>query len=63
MTPSRFWIVAPVFALFASVASANDALITLSKDPNQWVMPSGDYANSRYSQLNQINKRTGANRV
>src|SRR6516165_7428228 len=56
MTPSRFWIVAPVFALFAGVASANDALITLSKDPNQWVMPSGDYANTRYSQLNQINK-------
>jgi alcohol dehydrogenase (cytochrome c) len=56
MTPSRFWIIAPVFALFAGGASANDALITLSKDPNQWVMPSGDYANTRYSTLNQINK-------
>jgi PQQ-dependent dehydrogenase (methanol/ethanol family) len=56
MTSSRFWIVAPVFALLAGGASANDALITLSKDPNQWVMPSGDYANTRYSQLNQITK-------
>src|SRR6516164_4362636 len=56
MTPSRFWIIAPVFACFAGGASANDALITLSKDPNQWVMPPRDYANTRYSELSQINK-------
>ncbi len=37
-------------------ASANDQLIELSKDPNQWVMPTGDYANTRYSTLDQINK-------
>ena len=61
MTPSRLWIAAPVFALFAGGASANDALITLSKDPNQWVMPPRDYANTRYSELSQINKDNAKN--
>src|SRR5262249_41126640 len=61
MRPSRLWITAPVFALFASGASANDALISLSKDPNQWVMPAGNYANTRYSELNQINKDNAKN--
>src|SRR5215470_576370 len=61
MTPSRFWIVGLVFALLAGGASANDALITLSKDPNQWVMPPRDYANTRYSELNQINKDNAKN--
>jgi alcohol dehydrogenase (cytochrome c) len=28
----------------------------LQKDPNQWVMPTGDYANHRYSELKQITK-------
>ena len=27
----------------------------MEKDPNQWVMPTGNYANHRYSTLNQIN--------
>jgi PQQ-dependent dehydrogenase (methanol/ethanol family) len=35
---------------------ANDGLLKLEKDPNQWVSPTGDYANRRYSELNQINK-------
>ena len=61
MRPSRLWITAPVFALFTSGASANDALISLSKDPNQWVMPAGNYANWRYSELNQINKDNAKN--
>src|SRR5216683_1877077 len=39
-----------------SVASANNELLKLEKDANQWVMPTGDYANHRYSTLNQINK-------
>ena len=56
MKSSRFWLAAPVFALLVGGASANDELMKLSKDPNQWVMPSGDYANTRYSPLNQINK-------
>jgi PQQ-dependent dehydrogenase (methanol/ethanol family) len=36
-------------------AAANDDLLTLQKDPNQWVMPAGNYANNRYSTLDQIN--------
>ena len=36
-------------------ALANDGLLKLSQDPNQWVMPTGDYANTRYSKLDQIN--------
>ena len=39
----------------AGTASANDQLNKMSQDPNQWVMPAGNYANWRYSKLNQIN--------
>src|SRR3954447_21215179 len=35
-------------------ASANDELIKLQQDAKQWVMPTGNYANQRYSQLKQI---------
>jgi alcohol dehydrogenase (cytochrome c) len=38
----------------AGPALANDELEKLSKDPNQWVMPAGDYANHRYSPLKEI---------
>ncbi|MBT9290652.1 lanthanide-dependent methanol dehydrogenase XoxF5 [Prosthecodimorpha staleyi] len=37
-------------------AFANDEIIKLTQDPNQWVLQTGDYANTRYSKLNQINK-------
>src|SRR5436305_14579349 len=33
---------------------ANDELIKMSQNPKDWVMPTGDYANQRYSKLNQI---------
>ncbi len=33
---------------------ANDELIKLSQDAKQWVMPTGNYANTRYSALKQI---------
>src|SRR5207249_5202699 len=36
-------------------AKANDELIKMQQNPNDWVMPSGDYANQRYSKLDQIN--------
>ncbi|HZM07671.1 MAG TPA: PQQ-dependent dehydrogenase, methanol/ethanol family, partial [Methylocella sp.] len=36
-------------------AFSNDELIQLSKDPKQWALPTGDYANHRFSQLDQIN--------
>jgi alcohol dehydrogenase (cytochrome c) len=35
-------------------ALANDALQKLIQDPNQWVIQTGDYANTRYSKLDQI---------
>src|SRR5262245_32624394 len=36
--------------------SANEELQKLASDPKNWAMPTGDYANTRYSKLNQINK-------
>jgi len=42
-------------AMFAAgLACANDELIKLSQDAKQWVMPAGNYANTRYSALKQI---------
>ena len=41
-------------ALAVGGASANDELIKMSQNPKDWVMPAGDYANTRYSKLNQI---------
>src|SRR5689334_6591932 len=44
-----------VVAIFATGAvHANDDLIKMSQDPKGWVMPTGDYANQRYSKLKQI---------
>src|SRR5919199_1572423 len=42
-------------ASWASAAGANEELQKLIQDPNQWVIPTGDYANTRYSKLDQIN--------
>ena len=42
-------------------ASANDELLKLQQDPNQWAMPSGNYAATRYSSLDQINAGNVAN--
>jgi glucose dehydrogenase len=44
-----------VAALTASGALASDELMKMSQNPKDWVMPAGDYANTRYSKLNQIN--------
>jgi lanthanide-dependent methanol dehydrogenase len=43
-----------VAALTAGAAIANDELIKMSQNPKDWVQPAGDYANTRYSKLNQI---------
>jgi len=43
-----------VAAFAASGAVANDELIKMAENPKDWVMPAGDYANTRYSKLNQI---------
>ncbi|HEX3487063.1 MAG TPA: PQQ-dependent dehydrogenase, methanol/ethanol family, partial [Micropepsaceae bacterium] len=48
-------IAATTAALGSIPARANDELLKLQTDPNQWVMQSGDYANHRYSTLDQIN--------
>ena len=50
-----------VLALGSVGASANQELLRLQRDPNQWVMPTGNYANWRYSELNQINRDTVKN--
>jgi PQQ-dependent dehydrogenase (methanol/ethanol family) len=42
-------------AIFATGSvSANEELIKMSQNPKDWVMPTGDYANQRYSKLKQI---------
>ena len=41
-------------AVASAPASANDELIKLQGDKNQWVMPAGNYASQRYSALDQI---------
>jgi len=54
-----FRIFAPaalIAALLAAPATANEELLKLEKDPNQWVSPTGNYANWRYSELDQITK-------
>jgi lanthanide-dependent methanol dehydrogenase len=43
-------------AAYAGPTLANDELIKLEKDPKQWVTQTGNYANHRYSTLNQITK-------
>jgi alcohol dehydrogenase (cytochrome c) len=47
--------VAAAALLANGAAFANDELIKLSKDAKQWALPTGDYANRRYSELDQIN--------
>src|SRR5258707_11884522 len=42
-------------ATFAvGVANANEELSKMAQNPKDWVMPAGDYANTRYSKLKQI---------
>ena len=44
-----------VAAMAAGSAAANDELNRMSQNPAGWVMQSGNYANTRYSTLKQIN--------
>src|SRR5262249_55187137 len=42
-------------AIFAVCAAhANDELIRMAQNTKDWVMPTGNYANQRYSHLKQI---------
>ncbi|MBV7298896.1 methanol/ethanol family PQQ-dependent dehydrogenase [Enterovibrio paralichthyis] len=43
--------------LFPAASQANDELIKLQDDPNQWVMWGANYAGTRYSPLDQINAK------
>ena len=42
--------------LFSETAIANEELTKLSANPSNWAMQAGDFANHRYSELNQVNK-------
>jgi len=44
-----------VAAFATGAVSANDEVIKLSQDAKNWALPTGDYANHRYSALKQIN--------
>ncbi|MEW8682537.1 MAG: lanthanide-dependent methanol dehydrogenase XoxF5 [Candidatus Thiodiazotropha endolucinida] len=39
----------------AGGVTANSELLKMQNNPNDWVMPNGDYASTRYSKLDQIN--------
>jgi len=41
-------------AVVAGSAGANDELMELVADPANWAMPTGNYANTRYSELEEI---------
>nr|WP_272904245.1 lanthanide-dependent methanol dehydrogenase XoxF5 [Xanthobacter agilis] len=47
--------VAACSAFSGAPAMANDSVLKLTQDPNQWVLQTGDYANTRHSKLKQIN--------
>lgn len=42
--------------LYAGAASANESVLRDTADPNQWSIQTGDYANTRYSELREINR-------
>ena len=45
-----------MMSLAAPGLAVADELLEMQKDPNNWVMPAGNYNNQRYSELTQINK-------
>ena len=57
MKPSAKFLLISISLSFlvASVAQANSELLKMQMDPKQWVMPTGNYANHRYSELSEIN--------
>jgi len=54
----RHIMLAAAFVGFTSIATqaahANEALAKMAENPKNWVMPTGDYANHRYSALDKI---------
>jgi lanthanide-dependent methanol dehydrogenase len=56
-------ILATVLVGAASAAwpvSANEALMKMTQDPKQWALPTGDYANTRFSKLTQITRENAS---
>ncbi len=49
--------VAGAISLWGAQAMANDELLKIQDDPKQWVMPLGNYASTRYSELDQITNK------
>ena len=53
------WKLSVAAALMIGVAApamANDSVLKETANPDQWAMQAGNYANTRYSTLDQINK-------
>ena len=54
----KTWMISLVVAWLLAlgcIAQANEQLQGMAEDPNQWVMPGGDYSLTRFSKLDQIN--------
>jgi PQQ-dependent dehydrogenase (methanol/ethanol family) len=50
-----------ITAMSPVVATANEELLKMQGNPKEWVMPTGNYANWRYSELKQIDKKNVKN--
>jgi PQQ-dependent dehydrogenase (methanol/ethanol family) len=50
-------MVAAAVLSWSCLSIANDGVMKLTKDPNNWAIWGGDYAGTRYSELNQINSK------
>ncbi len=51
------WLLAGAALSVSASAMANEELLKLQQDPNYWVMPGGNYAQWRYTELKQINNQ------
>jgi PQQ-dependent dehydrogenase (methanol/ethanol family) len=60
ISTSRLTVVAVATILFSAGLSANNELLKMQEDANQWVMWGGNYAGTRYSELNEINASNAA---
>jgi lanthanide-dependent methanol dehydrogenase len=49
------------FSIACSIVVAGQSLEEMSQDPNQWVIPLGNYSATRYSKLDQINTSNAKN--
>ncbi len=50
-----------MMSLAVAGAAQADELLEMQKNENNWVMPAGNYSNTRYSELTQINKNNVEN--